>query len=257
MIDVVQVVDSNGSPLWSCPSLASATSNKHLIKPSRWTAWALSPVTFPIGHIFSSDQFVIDYSALEDIEKTSLRWDSDDFPQMTGRIVLVGRGKGSHSTGDKYNIPGRPGSTHAGVYVHACAAYTLLKGALYTLSGRGRFVFDLGLSLAIIFAVVAARLYAVRAQFEADHTRLQLWLTTAAVAVTIVIGYALVNVTRFLWDDFLFVAIALTLHRWFESRLQPVTRPMALSLDRVWKSVFVQRHPAKIEAPPGDSGDQV
>lgn len=239
--------EANQTKTWKCPSLAVAVTQKHVKPPWPVIAWAIKTVTPKPSYDYDGTEFMIDYSPLKALEdNTVLLKDLDSFLRKNyfrDKYVLIGRGKLSRDTGDKYPIPGRPANSHAGVYVHACAAYTLLRGPLFELTGHGRILFDIILAVFVILGVAAIRYHYRRQAERVAHKRLLSFLTLLAVLVAIGVGFFMVNVTRLMWDDFLIVAASLLVHRLLESKTEGLTERLVHSLPGAWRSL-VFRPPA-------------
>ncbi|MGC1684100.1 MAG: CHASE2 domain-containing protein [Candidatus Acidiferrales bacterium] len=165
-------------------------------------------------------EFYVDYGSIDRIEATTVASASLMDPKqpqivnsLKGQYVLVGRGKGTTDM-DQHNIPGRLDRRYSGVYLHACAIYTLDSGPLLALLlPRGRLVLDLSLFL-LIFGVVELTIFA-RKRFLQAQTRagvLHLVVTVLVVVAAIVGGIYLASSFRIMWDDSLFVAVGLIGH---------------------------------------------
>ncbi len=203
---------------WHCPSLAAAVTQKPIKPPSRWIAWAIKNT--PLEHErdgYIGKEFVIDYSPLEALENNTVPLhDLESYLNKNyfrDKYVLIGRGKLSQDTGDKYPIPGRRGNSHAGVYVHGCAAYTLLRRPLLELNPYGRFSLDFGLAVLVMIGVALNRYRYRRQADKVAHHGQEAFFTFLAVLIVIGVGFFMVNVTRLMWDDFAVVAASLLLHR--------------------------------------------
>jgi CHASE2 domain-containing sensor protein len=228
--------------VWKCPSLAVAVAQKAVKPPWPVIAWATNAVTPKQSYDYKSTEFMIDYSPLEALENNTVPLpDLDSYLHKNyfrDKYVLIGRGKLSKDTGDKYPIPGRPGNSHAGVYVHACAAYTLLRGPLFELTSKGRVVFDIILALSVMLSVAAVRYKHRRETQLVAHQRVLTFFTLLAVLVTIGVGFFMVNMTRLMWDDFFVVAVSLLLHRSMESKTEGLTVWFVHSLRGAWRSLL-------------------
>lgn len=222
---------------WLCPSLAAAVTTQHVSPPPAWISWAADDVTFTEPNAFySGKKFDIDYSPLEALEENSVPLrDIDSYlgkDYFRDKYVFVGRGKLSHDTGDKYPIPGRRGDAHSGVYIHACAAYTLLRRPLFAVKLWGDIVLDCAVGLPVIFVVAWIRFHYRRL----EHHAVLAFITLLAVLVVIGVGFFMVNVTRLMWDDFVVVAASLLLHQSLESTTGPLTERLVHSLPLAWRS---------------------
>ena len=165
--------------------------------------------------------FFPDYSpARYFLEQTSSAVVSDSDVQLAlnpnlaglkGKIVLLGN-TSWEKTPDKYPIP--PWQKEVpGVYFHACAVYTLIKGPLLEITGGARLGLDLLLAAIILLVVSWLRLhYSGRTHDEVAAHRVHLVLTSLVILVVLAFGYWLVRFTRILWTDALLVSAALLCH---------------------------------------------
>jgi hypothetical protein len=162
--------------------------------------------------------FYPDYSVaryLQEQTSTAVVSDSDlqlalnsNVADLRGKLVLLGNTAWEKSP-DKYPIP--PWQKEAaGVYFHACAAYTLLKGPLLEITEAARTALDLLLTGVILLSVSWLRLYySGRTHDEVASHRVHFMLTSLAIIVVLIVGYGLVQYTRILWTDSLLVSLAL------------------------------------------------
>jgi CHASE2 domain-containing sensor protein len=227
--------------IWDCPSLAAAVIQKPIKPTPPWIAWASRNLESIQGYDYSGTAFMIDYSPLEALEGNSVPWgDLDRYLNKNNfrdKYVLIGRGKLSRDTGDKFPIPGRRGNAHAGVYVHACAAYTLLNGPLIAVTDKGRILLDILLAVSVIVAVAVTRYHYRRQADRVIPQNVLAFFTFLAVMVTVGVGFFMVNVTHLMWDDFLIVAVSLLLHRWMEGKSEGFVH----SLGSAWRSMVLRR----------------
>jgi hypothetical protein len=137
---------------------------------------------------------------------------------LRGKLVLLGN-TGWEKTPDKYPIP--PWQKEAaGVYFHACAAYTLIKGPLFEITEGARIALDLLFAGVILLSVSWLRLYySARTHDEVASHRVHFALTCVAIAVALIVGYGFVQYTRTLWTDSLLVSVALITHSLLERHL--------------------------------------
>jgi CHASE2 domain-containing sensor protein len=233
--------DAKRIPLWArdknqakkLPSINFALAgigkkhNQEEVRPPGWLAWALETVdNFP-GRIESERDLeyadaLVNYSKLEAIEQTKLLNISaasvKEFRQkFRRRIVVLGNGTREKAS-DNFIVPGRA-ETVPGVYVHACAAYTLMHEPVYEFKPTVRLAFDILFS-ALVLSVVAA----IRWQRRADKTafdwhKFQRKLVWRGSFFILVMAVILVRVAHVLWLDLIFIVIALLLHPWLESKL--------------------------------------
>jgi CHASE2 domain-containing sensor protein len=230
--------------IWYCPSLSSAVTQTHITLPSRWVAWALKPLSVVEDTGYKSSEFLIDYSPLEAIEKNTVSFQNiDSYLRKNAfydKYVFIGRGQLSRNTGDKFPIPGRRSDSHAGVYIHACAAYTLLRGALFELSGAGRLLLDVVLALFVIVGVALVRYHYRDRAGEVAYHRVFAFFTLLAVLLTVLIGFYMVDVTRLMWDDFVIVVVALLLHRSLEHKFDRIAQWAVRSVADAWNALLNQ-----------------
>lgn len=218
-------------------------SRKKLPPSLSWAAERLSERE--LGPGYTVGEFLVDYSPLDAIEKMRVRTAEPEGVTAQGhllenKVVLVGDGTPGKAR-DMFNVPGRQQPV-PGVYLHACAAYTLAGSALYKLTLAGRVVIDLLLSFAVLGAITAIRLYHLnRTPGEVNTHWLQGVLTFVVVLAAIAMGVLFVHVTHVLWDDFILAAAGLLLHpkvdRWLSggrSFLRDDLRPVIMR--RLFKS---------------------
>jgi CHASE2 domain-containing sensor protein len=160
-------------------------------------------------------EFLVDYSPLEKLRSSAKEiYDSSaDVPinvDVGGKIVLLGR---TQNTMDMFTVPGRPEQPYAGVFLHACAAYSLLQRRLYRLTEPGRVALDILFSLAIFGPLLWWRLSLHKRGKEVvlGH-RIPGLVSLLLALVLVVAAITLVRVTHLMWDDFLLVAIVLVVH---------------------------------------------
>jgi hypothetical protein len=163
----------------------------------------------------TKSEFLVDYSPLEKLRSSSKAiYDStNDVPinvDVSGKIVLLGRTK---NTVDMFTVPGRPEQPYPGVFLHACAAYSLLQRPLFRLKEPGRIALDILFSLAIFGAVLWGRLILHKQGKEVSLEHRLPGVVSLVVAIGLVAGaILLVRKTHLMWDDFLLVALVLVLH---------------------------------------------
>ena len=182
-----------------------------------WLGWAVEHTSEKsLSGGISVGESLIDYSALEALERERLRTKnpvvvSDQGWLLRDKVVIVGDATLGKSS-DYFVIPDRQ-EPFPGIYVHACAVYTLIRAPLYELTGAGRWVMDLLLSLLVFGPVAMVRLhYGGGASQTLSVRRLESGMRWLAVALVILGGIVLVRTTRLMWDDFMLVAAALLLH---------------------------------------------
>ena len=105
-----------------------------------------------------SSEFLVDYSPLALLAGSApdaLNPDELAKADLRDKIVLLGRTK---NTMDTFTVPGKPEQPYAGVFLHACAIYTLENRPLYRLTELGRIVIDFVFSLMIFGPSLLIRL---------------------------------------------------------------------------------------------------
>jgi hypothetical protein len=225
-----------------CPILGITLAQLSALSTPRWPTWLLASTrqqTFQAdpehGARLVSNEVLVDYSPLDfltnarairlsdDGEKLELLQSNGDDAQTGNTVVdgnisrvvgnkLVFLGRTKNAT-DTFIVPGRPEMPYAGVFLHACAAYTLLNGTLYTLAGPVRLLADLLLSLAIFGIVFWFRSRNRSERYEPFFERHLPVLLAAAAAAIIILGETwLLPRTRLMWDDFILVILVLLVH---------------------------------------------
>jgi CHASE2 domain-containing sensor protein len=161
------------------------------------------------------EESFIDYSLRERLAEEYIHVSAHDFedsaalkaaiaPQrslISNKILLLGDIRGGS---DLFENP-VGGDAIPGVLVHALAANTLSTAPLYGFPEHTRLWLDFALALLVSLGATELENY-----YE-DRRRLITVLTIGLVTAIICFGM-LVNHTRILWDDFLFVALALAVH---------------------------------------------
>ena len=141
---------------------------------------------------------------------------------LCGKVVLIGDARAGDGT-DVFLLFGR---LVPGVYLHACATYTLSRLPLYAPTPIGQLALDLLFSVPILAGLTLLRLYVAR-KWERPLAveRLQVVSVLLMVALAVVLGVGLVRWTRLLWDDFLLVVFALLLHPVAHRQIEALSRP--------------------------------
>ena len=191
------------------------------------------------------EDFLVDYSPLETLMKQRLiNFDPRDLRQnsrmLARKIVLAGDATVDKAT-DLVDVPGRPElGPVPGVYLHACAAYTLARAPLYELRWQGRIIIDLLLSGGIFLAIMLIRLYYLNKTLkEVAAHRLQGLFTLLVIIGALVIGVTFVQTTRLMWDDFILVFAALVFHPSIERRLEGVWK----GAPKIFHGLIFEREP--------------
>jgi len=177
-----------------------------------WVRYFLESPDLKCEDPVSASEFLVDYSPLDILSNSSPEiHNSADLAKIDvgKKIVLIGRTK---ETTDMFGVPGK-GEPFPGVFLHACAANTLLSKPLYYLTELGRIFIDILFSGAIFGTVLLIRLhYAKEGREEFMEHRLPV-LLSFIVALTLVFGAVeLVRYFHLMWDDFLLVAVVLMGH---------------------------------------------
>lgn len=172
----------------------------------------------------SVEDFLVDYSPLESIEplrtiNPAVLRDQSQRQRFQDKVVLIGDATLSKAT-DTFVVPARD-QPYPGVFLHACAAYTLIKAPLYEVTGKGRLSIDMLFLLTILLPIVSLRLYCEgrRSEEVATH-RLQGVFTLVVVVGAIAVGVFFVRVTRVMWDDFFLALAFLVFHPFIERQVE-------------------------------------
>jgi CHASE2 domain-containing sensor protein len=183
--------------------------------------------------------FLVDFSQLESIRAETIRTINpaelrDEGQRFKGKVVLIGSGTLGKAT-DLFVVPER-NQPYPGIFLHACAAYTLIRAPLFEVMRKGRLGIDVVFSLAVLSVVILIRLYyRNRAAAEVAPHRLQGLFTLLTVSATLVVGVVFVREARLMWDDFLVAPAVLVFHPALERRLETFweqLRGHALALSR-------------------------
>jgi hypothetical protein len=181
------------------------------------------PVT-RVGGLAVED-FLVDFSPLESMEpplrttNPAILRDPSQRKRFEGKVVLLGDATLGKAT-DTFLVPGRQ-QPYPGVFLHASAAYTVIKAPLFEVTRVGRLTLDVLFSLAILMAVSSVRLYYSNRTPEVPATHgLQGFFTVFVVLVAILGGICFVRFTRVMWDDCLLAVTALMFHPSIERYLK-------------------------------------
>jgi len=160
--------------------------------------------------------FPVNYGALESLRTSSISLSSnqdEDLPRLeananvlAGAYVIIGRSESDPP--DWHSVPGLHRSQTAGLYVHACAVWTLIKEPIYVPTNFGRYVIDFGLSFAVLLATLLTDRYLRNRTRARTLKKIAPWLIALAAFF---VGVVFISFTRLLWDDFVFVIVGLTL----------------------------------------------
>lgn len=217
---VSQIVDRGATLGPTLCSVMAGAVRKRASPKRPLTAWLLEPTAMEkASNEVSFEEFAVDYSPLSSLEHDTLgtvRPTSveDEARRFAGKLVLLGDATWETAdSGDTFIVPGRRREPCPGVYIHACAVYSLINSPLYELTPFGRVFLDALFSILVLGGVVSLKLYyRSRTVRPVASRRVQATFTGAAVVLVIVIGYRLVRFIGVIWDDFLLVAIVLLAH---------------------------------------------
>jgi CHASE2 domain-containing sensor protein len=127
---------------------------------------------------------------------------------FNNKMVIIG--DATLATDHRY-VPGRF-ETVPGVYVHACAAYTLAIEPLYELTFLSKIFADLAVAMLVILGVAYARFRHIETEGPFSWHDVEFkWINRIIFSVSIV-GILLVRWAGIMWLDFLLVIYALRLH---------------------------------------------
>jgi CHASE2 domain-containing sensor protein len=167
--------------------------------------------------------FLVDFSQLESIRAETVRTINptvlrDEGERFEGKVVLIGSGTIGKAT-DLFLVPER-NQPYPGIFLHACAAYTLIRAPFFEVTRKGRLGIDLVFSLAVLSTVILIRFYyKSRTATEVAPHRLRGLFMMLAASTALVVGLVFVRETRLMWDDFLVAPVVLVFHPAFERRL--------------------------------------
>jgi CHASE2 domain-containing sensor protein len=153
--------------------------------------------------------------------------------RFSGRIVLIGDGDPDKTDAlDTYAIPGgHPGQLIPGIYVHACAAYTLLCAPLFEFTYLGRLLADI-----LVFLIAFGPLAIWRLRRSPDESQVrtrEVFLAFLSALILIGLAHTLIRTTRILWTDFVIGIVAIVIHvaagdipskfvLWMEDHMSPL-----------------------------------
>jgi CHASE2 domain-containing sensor protein len=177
-----------------------------------------------LGPGLSVQDFLVDYGPLESIETirttdAAVLENAGQTQRLQGKVVLMGDATLGQAT-DTFLVPARD-QPYPGVFLHACAAYTLIKAPLYELTWKGHLAIDVLLSGVILAAIVLMSFhYRDQESRERATHRLRGAFTLLVVLAAIVIGVLFVRITRIMWDDFFLALSLLIFHPSIERQLE-------------------------------------
>ena len=181
-----------------------------------------------------SSEFLVDYSPLALLASSApdaLNPGELAKADLNEKIVLLGRTK---NTTDTFTVPGKPEQPYAGVFLHACAIYTLETPAALSPLGVGPHRHR----LPVLSSRFSGRLSLIRLnrhkqgeEVVMEHRVLRRMINFEALFL-IVGAVWLVPYTHLMWDDFLLVAIVLVAH----SPIEHATLDIGRWLDKTFRS---------------------
>ncbi|HJY87113.1 MAG TPA: CHASE2 domain-containing protein [Candidatus Acidoferrales bacterium] len=209
------------------PRLFQAVSTEEL---SKNVSVGTFPVDFsPLSNLRTSDHTIRSLE-LNELEANARL--------IEGHVVLVGDVR-SPEPSDEFRVPGQLDQV-PGVYVHACAIYTLTQAPLYIFTRATRWGVDLLLALLIILAVAGLRLYHnSRTTPEVAVTRVQGTLTIVVVVIVLLVSAVFVHRTRLLWDDFLLVMFTFLMHPSVEHYLKAMGQWLRRTAPGAWRNFIL------------------
>ncbi len=178
------------------------------------------------------EEILVNYSKLDQIKHETL---PATHPTSIGELgtrffgnKMVIIGDATVATDHRY-VPGRI-ETVPGVYVHACAAYTVAVEPLYEPTLLAGILADLAAAMFVILGVAYARYSHPDETTSFSWHRVEFkWINRIIVLVTVV-GIVLARWTGIMWLDFLFVIYALRLHPSVEQWLSDLRQKKAQEL---------------------------
>jgi CHASE2 domain-containing sensor protein len=215
--------------------------------PPAMLGWAVERISEEkLNNGLETGEFLVDFSPIEALKDFRLKTINPDVIAdqgwtLTDKAVLIGDGSGGDAE-DTFNVPISDQSRPVkGVYLHASAVYTLVQSPLYELTTLGRIVTDLLLSLIVILLVTLVRLrYQDNATQKVAERRVQYLFTFLVTVIAIIAGVIFVRITRIIWDDFLFVILALWLHPSVEHVLIEAWRVVRKNASVIAKRLFLK-----------------
>jgi CHASE2 domain-containing sensor protein len=221
----------------TCPSMGVALA-KATVKPApTWARWFVETFRLKSVNRFRNSEFLVDFSPLQLLRDSAPEvLNPSDIPAdlVKDKIVLLGRTK---NTTDTFTVPGKPEEPYAGVFLHACAVYTLKNGPLYRLKDYVRYSLDLIISLAIFGPLLWFRLRQFKQGKEViiGH-RVPSYASLFAAVIVCVVAVYFVNRTHLMWDDFILVALVQVVHTPIENNTVEFGKWLMATL-RSWRHV--------------------
>jgi len=188
--------------------------------------------TFPIirslevGEGFKLDKFLVDFSSLKRLEETTVFYRDGKLTSgedLNDKLVLMGNTDTAEAV-DKFIAPGEVRQV-AGVFWHASAVDTLLRGILVQPTKKGELLLDLLFFAPLTLLVFGLRMaYAGKPEVHIPLHRIESIGTKIAAVVIFLFGTYFVSTTRLMWDGFLLVALVTALHPTIESYFRSAAR---------------------------------
>jgi CHASE2 domain-containing sensor protein len=155
---------------------------------------------------------LVNYSKLDMLESGALTTISpasvaESRAKFHDKLVIIGD---ATQYLDPFVVPGRS-TPVGGVFLHACATYTLVREPLFELSHSFRLLLDFLISAIIILSVAWIRFRHINTGNFSWHGP-QAKFVYSAVAVVLVSGVLMVRWLNVMWLDFFLVMSALLLH---------------------------------------------
>lgn len=224
--------------------------SKHKPRQLSWTQRLLERMpggTFPIiqtaavGTGITIEKFLVDFSSLKHLQETTVTYrDGKLTPrgeEITDKLVLMGYTDTAESA-DKFIVPGDVKQV-AGVYWHASAVDTLLRGILAQPTKKGELLLDALFYVPIILLIFGLRMtYAGRREVHIAQHRIESIGTKIAALLIFLFGTYLVSTTHLMWDGFLLVAVITALHPTIESYFRSAAQRLWQNGKRTMPGLF-------------------
>jgi CHASE2 domain-containing sensor protein len=262
---------AGGEKATCLPSLSLALARKfpgielHGVPWPHWLFRAIDEIPTDEAERFHTAYTSTNYSAvkyLEQLTSTAAVSNTDvildvnrNVSTLKGKIVLLGNASRFEQI-DKFPMLITPDpwpQDVPGVYLHASATYTLIKGPLFEVTPGGRIFLDLIFAGVVVIGVSLLRLLYCKwmqtegaVQTEVATHRVHWLFTSLAVFAVVVIGYGTVQYHRILWTDWLLVVGGLLLHARFGRHAETWANWVIANAPAIWRRlIFV--HPAAHE----------
>ena len=201
---------------------------------------------------YSGQEYVVNYSALRDLQETAFDAPrgsavENEGSKIAGKAVLIGDTAPGYradvqdqcSVPINSGIPGVTGNTVPCVFVHAEGVFTLMQSPLYRLTPQARIFLDIVLAVVVLGAVSAVRwYYASRTRARVATERLYNIGFILFAIVILLAGGMLSRFTRVVWDDYILIVVVLLFHTRIERWLANAWRWLHANIPKV---VFEER----------------